>query len=291
MQLALLLKSRFVAVVLLPGLLLGARVVRAQQDTALPEPITRHYDAGFQPVAGPDSTGYCAEVSYRDSVTGVTRVYYASGQLKQYSPFVYRPQYVLHGTQTTWYENGQLQSKEDFLGGQRHGDLLTYYPDGTLKRREQYTRGRGGVGTCYAPSGAVVPFFAYEQLPLYPGGQEELQKELTKGIRLTPAEREALRHESVQLHRNAMWGSQRSVFVELVVAEDGRVATAEVVQSTASFLNSAALRSAASLKRQFVPARRDGELVKSRYTVPVYYQLTPPYRVQAPSGALRPMRR
>jgi protein TonB len=41
--------------------------------------------------------------------------------------------------------------------------------------------------------------------------------------------------------------------------------------------------------RQFVPARRDGQVVKSHFTVPVYYTLEVPYRpsVYEPRGAVR----
>jgi protein TonB len=60
------------------------------------------------------------------------------------------------------------------------------------------------------------------------------------------------------------------------VGEDGRVTGAEVVKSNSRFLNAAALRSVAKLKRQFVPARLDGEVIKSRIVVPVYFTLHMP---------------
>ena len=83
---------------------------------------------------------------------------------------------IRFGTLTTWYEDGQMCTKEDYVRGVRHGDLLTYYPDGTLKRREHYENGFCGIGNCYGPDGNPVPYFAYEQLPLYPGGEAELVK-------------------------------------------------------------------------------------------------------------------
>ena len=274
----------------LGALLAGPFVGRAQPAATLPTTVSRYYTAGLQPVATPDSATYCSETTYRDSLAAVTRVFYPCGRLKQYVPFLYTPQYVLHGTISSWYEDGQMQTKEDYVGGQRHGDLLTYYPNGGLKRREHYTRGRGSVGTCYAPNGAVVPFFIYEQLPLYPGGTESLQKELTKAVRLTSAERNAMEREAALWYRNALYGAKRSVHVELVVDENGTVADASVVRSTAPFLNAAALRAAATLKRPFVPARRDGQIVKSHYTVSIYYTLQMPYQSEFPSR-YRPMRR
>ncbi|MDB5234107.1 MAG: hypothetical protein JWR44_1100 [Hymenobacter sp.] len=259
----------------------------------VPGPVSSHFTADFQPTDSPDSTTFCAETTFRDSLYGVTRVYYPSGQLRQYIPYADVRRLLLYGTLSTWYEDGRMRSKEDYVAGQRDGELLTFYPDGTPKRREQYKAGRGSVGTCYGPDGAQVPFFAYEQLPLYPGGQEQLTRELARGVRLNSKEAEAMRRESArQLARGAQsW--KRKVYVELVVTEEGRVTNAQVVQSNAPFLNGAALRSATMLKRQFLPARRDGEVVRSHYTVPVDYTLEQPY--QRPTSTMpmssRPMGR
>ena len=248
----------------------------------VPATVSRHFTADFQPTEWPDSTTYCVETSYRDSLSGVTKVYYPSGQLKQYIPYAHVQRHLVHGTLTTWYEDGRMQTKEDYVGGKRHGELLTYYPDGTPKRREQYVAGRGSVGTCFGPNGAVVPFFGYEQLPLYPGGEEQLTKELARGVRLNSQEVAAMRRESARLLGRVPQTLKREVYVELVVTVEGRIADAQVVHSNAPFLNKAALRSAALLKRQFMPARRDGEVVKSHYTVPVYYTMD---FVDRPTGA------
>nr|WP_230678887.1 energy transducer TonB [Hymenobacter properus] len=170
-----------------------------------------------------------------------------------------------------------MRTKEDYYNGVRHGDLLTYYPDGTLKRRDHYEKGFCGIGNCYGPNGAPVQYFVYEQLPLYPGGEAQLTKELAKGVRLNPRELRQMRSESAQFYRMARGGLNREVDVELLVGEDGRITQAKVVKSNSSFLNAAALRAVAKLKRQFVPARRDGQTVKSHYTVPVYYTMEMPY--------------
>ncbi|ALW86147.1 hypothetical protein AUC43_14225 [Hymenobacter sedentarius] len=71
---------------------------------------------------------------------------------------------------------------------------------------------------------------------------------------------------------------KREVLVELLLGEDGRVASAKVVRSSAHFLNNAALRSVEKLKRQFMPARLDGEVVVCRYLVPVSYTMAMPYQ-------------
>ena len=251
--------------------------VPAAGPPAVPGPVCHFYTPDFKPTTQDDSTALCIETTFRDSLAGVSRVYYPSGQLKQYIPYANVGRGLRHGCLTTWYENGQMLTKEDYMRGLRNGDLLTYYPDGTLRRREYYRDGRCGVGTCYDPNGYPVPYFAYEQLPLYPGGEEQLLKELTRAVRLNAQEAAAMRRESRHTLQMVTFGMRREVDVELVVAPDGRVTNARIVRSTASFLNAAALRAVAKLKRSFIPGRRDGQVQMSYLTVPLFYTIESPY--------------
>ena len=267
-----------------PILLLGALLAGLWTDgahaqrTATPNPVTSFFTPDYSPSTADDTTAMCAETMYRDSLAGTTRVYYPSGHLRQYIPYGHVARGIRHGCATTWYEDGQLCAKEDYLRGKRNGELLTYYPDGTLKRREYYENGRCGVGNCYDPSGYPVPYFVYEQLPLYPGGEEQLLKELNRAVRLNSQEIDAMRRESRRMQGMLRYGSQREVDVELAVAPDGRITNARIVGSTANFLNNAALRAVAKLKRQFVPGRRDGQALTSFLTVPLFYTMESPYR-------------
>ncbi|WP_460619516.1 energy transducer TonB [Hymenobacter ruber] len=268
------------------GLLLaGPLAGRAQAPRAVtPGPISSFFTPDYLPSTASDSTALCAETTFRDSLSGITRVYYPSGKLKQYIPYLNVARGVRYGSVTTWYENGQMCTKEDYVRGVRHGDLLTYYPDGTLKRREHCLDGRCGVGTCYDANGYPVPYFAYEQLPLYPGGEERLLKELTKAVRLNSQELAAARRATRHMPDMVQYGWRREVDVELAVAADGRITDARVVQSTAGFLNNAVLRAVAKLQRQFVPGRRDGQVMTSFLTVPLFYTLEAPSRQPYPGS-------
>ncbi|WP_083320777.1 energy transducer TonB [Hymenobacter glacialis] len=252
---------------------------------ALPLLNASFFKADFSTAYADDSTAYCVETTLRDSLSGMMRVYYPSGKLKQFVPYGDVRQRIIYGTLSNWYENGAMRSKEDFVMGKRHGDLLTYYPDGTLKRREQYVHGRGSVGSCYAPDGSPIPYFGYEQLPLYPGGESVLLKEITGGARLNAKETAEMRQEIAQVvtMRHQIW--KREVLVELLVAKDGHLADAKIVQSGSSYLGTATLRSVAQLKRQFMPARLDGQAVESRFIVLVSYMLEMPY---TPGRSRRP---
>ncbi|MBH8557048.1 energy transducer TonB [Hymenobacter negativus] len=268
------------------GLLLAGPLAGQAQAprAATPGPISSFFTPDYQPSTASDSTALCAETTFRDSLSGITRVYYPSGKLKQYIPYLNVVRGVRYGSVTTWYENGQMCTKEDYVRGVRHGDLLTYYPDGTLKRREHCQDGRCGVGTCYDANGYPVPYFAYEQLPLYPGGEERLLKELAKAVRLNSQELAAARRATRHMPDMVQFGWRREVDVELAVATDGRVTDARVVQSTAGFLNNAVLRAVAKLQRQFVPGRRDGQVMTSFLTVPLFYTLEAPSRQSYPSS-------
>ncbi|SFP87856.1 TonB family protein [Hymenobacter arizonensis] len=257
------------------GLLLTGPLASQAQALQVSKPAV-FFTADFKRSTPEDSTAYCAETTFRDSVAGVSRIYYPSGKLKQYVPYSNVERGTVFGTITNWYEDGTMRSKEDYVGGQRHGELLTYYPDGSLRRREKYENGRGGVGVCYAPDGSQVPYFGYEQLPLYPGGQAGLMRELTTGILLNSNEALEMRRESLKAMQMVNKSWKLEVLVELQVGEDGRVTGAEIVKSNSHFLNNAALRAVAKLKRQFVPARLDGQVVKSNFVVPIFYTLNLP---------------
>lgn len=276
------------------GLSLAPLAGWAQAPNApVPASVSSFFTADFKSASPDDTTAFCAETTFRDSLSAVTRVYYPSGYLKQYIPYANVYSHLLHGTLSNWYEDGQMRTKEEYLNGRRNGELLTYYPDGMPKRRERYVDGKCGVGSCYAPDGQPVPYFVYEQLPLYPGGEEQLTKELTRAVRLNSQEVDAMRRESRHTLRTVQQNWQREVDVELAVATDGRITDARVVHSTAGFLNGAALRAVAKLKRQFIPGQRDGQVMMSYLTVPVFYILETPYRAttQAPYQPYRGMRR
>ena len=270
-------------------LLAGPLAGRAQAPrVATPSPVSSYLTSDYLPASSSDTTALCAETTFRDSLSGTTRVYYPLGNLKQYIPYANVARGVRYGCVTTWYENGQMCTKEDYVRGVRHGDLLTYYPDGTFKRREHCQDGRCGVGTCYDANGYPVPYFAYEQLPLYPGGEERLLKELNKAVRLNAKEMTEARRATRYMTDMLRFGWRREVDVELAVAPDGRITNARVVQSTAGFLNNAVLRAVAGLQRQFVPGRRDGQAMTSYLTVPLFYTLEAPTRQPYYGGSRMP---
>ena len=212
-----------------------------------------------------DSTGTCTEVLHWEEAMGLVRVFYSSGHLKEYVPYHSLATGGRHGLVTTWYDSGQLETQQPYEQGQRTGTLRVYYDTGALKRETQFVNGNELPGSCFDPSGQPVAYFPYEQLPLYPGGDAQLSKEINKALRLPS-----------QLTR---WVSDEPLLVdvEFRVAEDGSIQAPRVAHSSwVPGLDQAVLAAVAKLKRRFTPARRDGRTVVCAYHLPVKFRIPLP---------------
>ena len=273
-------RLRLRALLLLPGL---AGVARAQPAAgpAFPQKTVAYFGADDRPLPGPAGAEYRVETSRSDSARAVVRRYYAAGQLEEYVPYLDLARGVLHGTLTTWYEDGQLRGKEEYLGGRRQGELLTYYPDGTLKRRDKFAAGQGLLGACYGPDGRPVPYFPYEQPPLYPGGTLLLYREVTRRVRPTGSEMRKFSSPAFDV-APPVAGQRRcpvgEIDVAFTVTERGEVADSYVARSSAPWLNEKALAAVRGLTQKFRPGQRDGETVRATCRVPVVFYVNAPGR-------------
>ena len=169
----------------------------------------------------------------------------------------------------TFFENGQMRTKEDYVGNKLNGEFLVYYPSGKLKRRETYQNDERTSGECLAEDGSVVPFYVYYVLPTYKGGgTDKVAKAIASNVRY-PAD--ALRNNI-----------QGRVFVSFRVKADGEVDEVKVVKGIPA-LDAAALEAVKKLKG-FTPGRRDGEPVDVSFTLPVTFSLSPPAPGFRPAG-------
>jgi protein TonB len=213
-----------------------------------------------------DSMGTCQEVLHWQQAGGLLRIFYPSGRLKEYAPYGDMATDRRQGLVTTWFANGQLKTKQTYVQGQRTGELLVYYETGAMKRRTEYVAGKEMLGVCYDPTGQPMAYYPYEQLPLYPGGQEQLIKELMRTLRLP--------------HQLALLASLEPLQVEVVfqVAEDGSIRAPRVARSSrVQVLDQAVLAAIVKLTRRFRPAQRDGQLVACAYYLPVQVKLAVPW--------------
>jgi protein TonB len=238
---------------------------------ALPAKTVRYYDAADHSLSSAAGAAYRIETTFRDSTAGMQRVYYASGALKEIRPYAHVRRRVLHGPKTTWYESGRPHTREDYLGGVRHGELLVYYPDGQLRRRDLFVRGQRTAGACFDPAGQPVPYFEYSQKPVYSvgaGDDQAIARDLTRnGIypeAVTRIEMDA--QVAVQFVIDAQGKVQQ------VRALDARPHgfTAPVVDEAFKKLQAEAVWLVQHLKR-FEPARLDGEPVATGYSLVIHF--------------------
>jgi protein TonB len=205
-----------------------------------------------------DSTGLCTETLSWGEASGLVRTYYSSGRLKEYVPYADLGAGHLHGLVTTWYESGQLASRQPFVKGERDGALELYYENGQLRRQANYVAGAELPGRCFDTAGVAMPYFPYEQLPLYPGGQMQLAKEINKAMRWPP---------DVPV---IIGPDFRTVCISFWVDKDGSIRQPRVaVSSQFPSLDRAVLNTVHKLARRFAPARRDGLVVQSKYYLPI----------------------
>jgi protein TonB len=250
-------------------LVLGGQVARGQTsgDTLPADTLPHEIEAESvtrRVVSYTDSAGQCVETLNWSGAIGLMRIYYPSGHLKEYVPYADLGADKIHGLVTTWYENGQLESQQPFIQGKREGKLLLYYDNGQLKRLSDYIAGAEQLGRCFDIAGIAVPFFPYEQPPLYPGGQMQLAKEIDRAIRW-PRDVPAL-----------LGVEERTVYVSFVVGKDGSIRSPQVAMSShIPSLDRAVLATIQKLTRRFTPARRDGLIVQSKYYIPIRFDGMP----------------
>jgi protein TonB len=207
---------------------------------------------------------YCwQETVYQDSIQGIIRSFYASGKPKSFSEFekARRTANRGNGISENWYENGQLQKRENWVHGNREGELLTYYPSGTLKRRELFVDGKSVSGECFNSQGKLVPFFAYEIMPTYPGGYDAFMHFIATNIQY-PAK--AL--------RNNIKGQ---VQVGFSVDSTGQMQNIRVVKSVHPLVDAEALR-VIHQTLHWTPGQQDGRPVTVSFTVPINFNIEGP---------------
>lgn len=244
---------------------LAARAAQAQlpADSLASGPDSSRYEVALDKrriISYTDSSGTCTEQLQWGEPSGLVRVYYPSGHLKEYVPDADLARGYRWGVATSWYDNGQLDTWQAYEDGQRHGPLLVYYESGVLKRRTEFVAGNELPGNCYDADGQAVAYFPYEQLPLYPGGHTQLTKEINKTLRL-PRELP-----------DFYYGERCLVVVAIQVAEDGSIQNPRVaVSSRVPALDQAVLDAVARLGKRFNPGKRDGLLVRCEYHLPVEF--------------------
>jgi protein TonB len=263
---------------MLPGLFLGAMPAAAQTAepvaaVALRPKKIEYFSAERRLLPTAEGASYRLETTYRDSIAGNVRKYDAAGKLKSMTAYGHLQLKIRHGVSTTWYENGQMHTKEDYVAGQPHGELLVYYPDGTLRRRDQFAKGERTAGQCFGPDGQPVAYFDYLQPPVYSEGAGDMQAVARAAV-----------HKGVFPEVVAQMGMDANILVRFTVNEQGRVEQVHAlpwkpehpyprhVLDGFQRLQQEAEWNVAHLKA-FRPALLDGQPVAYELTVPINFRV------------------
>lgn len=105
-----------------------------------------------------------------------------------------------------------------------------------------------------------VVFDVVEEMPNFPGGQQELMTFLSRNIK----------YPQVSIDNK----EQGRVIVEFIVDKEGNITKPKVVRSITPELDAEALR-VMSVMPKWTPGKQRGEAVKVRYTMPVMFRLGP----------------
>ncbi|MBC6699380.1 TonB family protein [Hymenobacter puniceus] len=240
--------------------LVGGSAAYAQQTPEGPAPVktVEYYSEDGEKLPSAQNAHHRVETIHRDSLGSIMRVYYPSGSLREILFFADLKKRMQHGTSTTWYEDGKPHTREDYVAGKRHGELLVYYPDGKLRRRDQFVAGQRTAGECFNPDGKPVAYFEYEQLPVYPGGQNALLNFIARNV-----------HYPGTAFRNRVQGK---VQIGFVLNAKGEVENVRVIQSLSPETDAEAMRVVRQL-RSFQPGQQDGQPVRVSYTLPIKFTL------------------
>jgi protein TonB len=275
--------------------LVTALFSQAQQrvQPTYPYKETKYFDERGIELPTPLGSAYWLQTIYIDSVSGVIRRCYPSGKLKEYIPYASLRNRIVYGVVTSWYEDGQMQTKEEYIWGRRQGQMLVYYPNGALQRKEVYEAGHSMPGgSCFGPNGQPVPCEPYEQRPLYPGGEERLMKDVLRKINI-PLVYVYIEQNGFAIPRNyQLFGGLKVAFTvatdgivkDITVTDDKvkdvEIATGKMVKITGSPVQVAVDKkviAAVQGLHRFMPGRCNGSFVETRLEMHVLFSMPSVY--------------
>jgi TonB family protein len=175
---------------------------------------------------------------------------------------VYRANFVngkADGTETYFYETGQLRATGQRKGGDFEGEWIGYFPSGKLAGKATYDHGKQVAGTFFHEDGSPnkeVPEFFHEST--YPGGIPEFTRFLNKSLKYP---KEAIKSNT-----------QGTVVVQFIVNKDGSVSDLQIIRSVDKYLDDEALRVLRRMSN-WEPAMMAGIPMKSYKKQPIVFKL------------------
>lgn len=87
-----------------------------------------------------------------------------------------------YGPAREWYASGQLKEESTYLFNRLHNDLKTYYPNGALRRHDVYRLDTLVEGQCYALDSSKIAYIPYKEQPEFKGGLQKMFEYLGSNV-------------------------------------------------------------------------------------------------------------
>lgn len=102
-------------------------------------------------------------------------------------------------------------------------------------------------------------FFIVENMPVYPGGDEQIRKDISNLVEYPKYAQEN--------------GIQGKVYVTFIVNAEGKISASKIARGVDSALDQEALRVVNALDKTWKPGTQKGKAVKVSYTIPINFAL------------------
>lgn len=212
-----------------------------------------------------DTVNFFSEAHYygviRIDSSGHSRIteelFYKNGNLKSSTQYSNTEKKIQNGNEKTWSENGVLLSEINYNSNKLNGTLKTWWKNGVQKRNDLYINDSLISGKCFDSTGKEIPHFAFMISPEFPGGLKEMYTFIITNLDYPEDAKEK--------------GIQGKVYVSFVIEKDGNVSNVKVVTSIHPLLDEEAIRVVSTFP-QWKPGLRDGEPIKTRYKLPVFFK-------------------
>jgi len=89
---------------------------------------------------------------------------------------------ILNGYYYSYFENGEIKLKGEYLDDEYNDSLLTYYQSGSIRRLDLYDKGEFISGKCYTSNGQDTLYFPLEKEAEFLGGFSEMSKFISENI-------------------------------------------------------------------------------------------------------------
>ncbi|HBG57036.1 MAG TPA: energy transducer TonB [Porphyromonadaceae bacterium] len=167
----------------------------------------------------------------------------------------------LNGKSVEYYPSGSKKLVEHFKNGIREGTLREYYPDGSLRRDETYLRGEYNKGRFFDEDGNERPAEPYWQHAQFPGGVKALSALIIAAVRYPEEAR-----------KNNIEGR---VIINFIIDKEGKMVSPKIVRGAHHLLDKEAMRATevVAFIHKWEPAKLDGKPVRTRYTLPLVFEI------------------